>query len=53
MIWKYLPHNMIVIDKVSLDLFNVSYVVYKEGDIVQCVKYGLSADEIAQLFGNN
>ena len=50
MIWKYLPHNMIVIDKVSLDLFNVSYVVYKEGDIVQCVKYGLSADEIAQLF---
>jgi hypothetical protein len=53
MIWKYSPHNMIVIDKVSLDLFNISYVVYKDGDIIQYVKYGLSAYEIAQLFGNN
>lgn len=44
---------MIVIDKVSLDLFNVSYVIYRDNDIVQCVKYDLTASEVAQLFGNN
>lgn len=44
---------MIVINKVSLDLFNVSYVIYKDNDVVQCVKYGLSSSEVAQLFGNN
>jgi len=43
---------MIVIDKVGLDLYNISYVKYLDHDIVQLIKYGLSAEDVAQMLGN-
>jgi len=45
------PHNMIVVDKVSFDLFTLSYVIYKDSDVFQHIKYNLEAWEIAQLLG--
>ena len=44
---------MIAIDKVGLDLYNVSYVKYVDHDIIQLIKYGLSAEDVAQFLGNN
>ena len=50
---KWLPHNMIVVNKVGLDLFNVSYVKYVDHDVIQLIKYNLSAEDVAQFLGNN
>ena len=50
---KFPPHNMIAIDKVGLDLYNVSYVKYVDHDIIQLIKYGLSAEDVSQFLGNN
>ena len=50
---KWPPHNMIVVDKVAFDLFTLSYVIYKDSDVFQYIKYNLEAWEIAQLLGNN
>jgi hypothetical protein len=50
---KWPPHNMIVIDKASLELFSLSYVIYRESDVVQCVKHDLEIWEVAQLLGGN
>jgi hypothetical protein len=47
------PHNMIVIFKVMLDLYTLSYAKYSGNDIHQCIKYNLSADDVAQFLGNN
>jgi len=44
---------MIAIDKVGLDLYNVSYVKYVDHDIIQLIKYNLSAEDVAQFLGNN
>lgn len=44
---------MIAIDKVGLDLYNVSYVKYVDHDIIQLIKYGLSAEDVSQFLGNN
>jgi hypothetical protein len=44
---------MIVVNKVGLDLFSVSYVRYIDNDIFQHIKYGLSAEDVAQFLGNN
>ena len=44
---------MIVIVKVMLDLYTVSYVKYVDNEIQQHIKYDLSADDIAQFLGNN
>jgi hypothetical protein len=44
---------MVVVDKVGLDLYTLSYVKYEECDIQQCIKYNLSSEDIAQFLGNN
>lgn len=44
---------MILIDKTELELFNLSYVIYRDSDVVQCVKHGLEVWEVAQLLGGN
>jgi hypothetical protein len=44
---------MIVVNKVGLDLFNVSYVRYIDHDVIQLIKYGLSAEDVSQFLGNN
>ena len=46
-------HNMIQIVKGKLDLYKLSYVLYKDYDIVQCVKHDLAIWEIAQILGGN
>jgi len=44
---------MIIIDKAELELFNLSYVIYRDSDIVQCVKHNLEIWEVAQFLGGN
>ena len=44
---------MVVVDKVGLDLYTLSYVKYTDHDIQQCIKYNLSSEDIAQFLGNN
>lgn len=44
---------MVVVDKVGLDLYNVSYVKYVDHDVVQYVKCNLSSEDVAQFLGNN
>ena len=50
---KWPSHNMIVIVKVMLDLYTVSYVKYVDNEIQQYIKYDLSADDVAQFLGAN
>jgi len=50
---KWPSHNMIVIVQVGLDLFNISYVKYTDHEVIQLIKYDLSAEDVAQFFGNN
>lgn len=50
---KLPPHNMIVVHQVGLDLYTVSYVKYIDHDVVQHIKYNLSAEDVAQILGNN
>ena len=50
---KLPPHNMIVVLQVGLDLYTVSYVKYVDHDVEQCIKYNLSAEDVAQILGNN
>ena len=57
---KLPPHNMVVVNKVGLDLFNISYVKYFQRntfldsfEIQQCIKYNLSSEDVAQFLGNN
>jgi len=50
---KLPPHNMIVVLQVGLDLYTVSYVKYVDHDVQQCIKYNLSAEDVAQYLGNN
>ena len=50
---KWPPHNMIVVNKIGLDLFNVSYVKYTDHDVIQLIKYDLSAEDVSQFLGNN
>ncbi len=44
---------MIVVNKVGLDLFNISYVKYTDHDVIQLIKYDLSAEDVSQFLGNN
>ena len=44
---------MVVVDKVGLDLYTLSYVKYVDHDVVQYVKHDLNAEDIAQFLGNN
>ena len=44
---------MIVVYQVGLDLYTVSYVKYVEHDVQQFIKHNLSAEDVAQLLGNN
>jgi hypothetical protein len=46
-------HDMIVVVKVTFDLYTLSYVKYIDNDVHQCIKYNLSTDDIAQFLGNN
>lgn len=46
-------HNMIVIVKVTFDLYTLSYVKYINNDVYQYIKYNLSTDDVAQFLGNN
>jgi hypothetical protein len=50
---KLPPHNMVVVHQVGLDLYTVSYVKYIDHDVVQHIKYNLSAEDVAQILGNN
>jgi len=50
---KLPSHNMIVVHIVGLDLYALSYVIYVDHDVVQCVKHNLSAEDVAQYLGNN
>ncbi len=50
---KLPPHNMIVVLQVGLDLYTVSYVKYVEHDVHQHIKYDLTAEDVAQILGNN
>ena len=50
---KLPPHNMVVVHQVGLDLYALSYVMYVDHDVVQCVKHNLSAEDVAQFLGNN
>ena len=50
---KLPPHNMVVVDKVGLDLYTLSYVKYTDHDVIQLIKYDLSAEDVAQFLGNN
>jgi len=49
---KLPPHNMVVVNKVGLDLYNISYVKYVDHDVIQLIKHNLSAEDVAQLLGN-
>ena len=49
---KLPPHNMVVVDKVGLDLYTLSYVKYVDHDVQQYIKYDLSAEDVAQILGN-
>ena len=44
---------MVVVDKVGLDLYTLSYVKYIDNEIQQYIKYDLSADDVAQFLGAN
>lgn len=44
---------MVVVHQVGLDLFTLSYVKYVDNDIEQYIKYNLSAEDVAQILGNN
>ena len=50
---KLPQHNMVVVHQVGLDLFTLSYVKYVDNDVVQHIKYNLSAEDVAQILGNN
>jgi len=50
---KLPPHNMIVVHQVGLDMYTLSYVKYVDHDVVQHIKYDLSAEDVAQYLGNN
>jgi hypothetical protein len=49
---KLPPHNMVVVNKIGFDLYNISYVKYVDHDVVQHIKYNLSAEDVAQILGN-
>lgn len=49
---KLPSHNMVVVDKVGLDLYTLSYVKYVDHDVQQYIKYDLSAEDVAQILGN-
>ena len=44
---------MIVVHQVGLDMYTLSYVKYVDHDVVQHIKYNLSAEDVAQFLGNN
>jgi hypothetical protein len=44
---------MIVVHQVGLDMYTLSYVKYVDHDVVQHIKYDLSAEDVAQYLGNN
>ncbi len=44
---------MIVVHQVGLDMYILSYVKYVDHDVEQCIKYNLSAEDVAQFLGNN
>ena len=44
---------MIVVLQVGLDMYTLSYVKYVDHDVVQHIKYNLSAEDVAQFLGNN
>ena len=50
---KLPPHNMIVVHQIGLDMYTLSYVKYVDHDVVQHIKYNLSAEDVAQYLGNN
>ena len=50
---KLPPHNMVLVSQVGLDLYTLSYVKYIDNDVQQCIKYNLSAEDVAQFLGNN
>lgn len=44
---------MIVVHQIGLDMYTLSYVKYVDHDVVQHIKYNLSAEDVAQYLGNN